>query len=333
MNKLIGIIVCMLLIATVLSVSGTVIVERTPISTSLGDTLYVGGSGPGNYSTIQEAIDNASDDDTVFVYDDSSPYYENVLVDKSITLIGEDKETTIIDGNENGNVVFITADMVTISGFTIMNSKDERLYAGVDIYANYTTISDNIIKDNYIGIALWHNGDSNYGVILYGNVIINNIISSNTLQGIWVHFCEDSTVTNNIITNSGFAIHNVHSSDNLLSGNIISNNEAGITVYQGSNNNKISGNSITNNEYYGIFIYFSCKNDIHQNNIIESGKRNAKFLYDIKNLKRNNWRDNYWGSPMSSPYLIFGRINILIGFGVIPWFEIDWHPALEPYDI
>jgi parallel beta-helix repeat protein len=115
---------------------------------------------------------------------------------------------------------------------------------------------------------------------------------------------------------------------------MISNNELGITVYHGSYN-KISGNNITNNEYYGIFIYFSGKNDIHQNNIIESGKRNAKFHYYIKNLKRNKWRENYWGSPRTSPYLIFGRISIWwnIGFGIIPWINIDWHPASEPYDI
>jgi hypothetical protein len=45
-----------------------------------GKTLYVGGDGDGNYTRIQDAIDNASDEDTVFVYDDSSPYYENVVV-------------------------------------------------------------------------------------------------------------------------------------------------------------------------------------------------------------------------------------------------------------
>ena len=53
-----------------------------------GRTLYVGGSGPNNYTKIQDAIDNASNGDTIFVYDDSSPYYENIVIDKSVTLIG-----------------------------------------------------------------------------------------------------------------------------------------------------------------------------------------------------------------------------------------------------
>ena len=50
-----------------------------------GNTLYVGGDGPGNYSTIQDAIDDAVDGDTVFVY---SGIYDRVCIQKSISLIG-----------------------------------------------------------------------------------------------------------------------------------------------------------------------------------------------------------------------------------------------------
>ena len=66
-------------------------------STTRGNWLYVGGSGPGNYTRIQDAIDNACDGDTVFVYDDSSPYYEKIFIDKSIHVLGENKNTTVID--------------------------------------------------------------------------------------------------------------------------------------------------------------------------------------------------------------------------------------------
>ena len=48
------------------------------------DTLYVGGSGLGNYTSIQDAINDSVDGDTVFVYDEGSPYYENLVVNRSI---------------------------------------------------------------------------------------------------------------------------------------------------------------------------------------------------------------------------------------------------------
>ena len=165
MKKIIvGIFVCLLLISTVvLPVSGTVLMERTSSPTSFGDTLYVGGSGPGNYSTIQEAIDDSEDGDTVFVYDYSSPYVENLIVDKSISLIGEDKHMTVIDGNENeegeADVIHIKADGVIVQGFTIQNGSLEgghqkNHHCGIEIRSDNNIIKDNIITDNYFGIQI-----------------------------------------------------------------------------------------------------------------------------------------------------------------------------------
>ena len=83
-KKIIGILVCTLLIvSTVLSASGTVMIEKSTMPTSYGrGTLYVGGSGPGNYSSIQAAIDDANNGDTVFVY--NGTYNEWITVDKSL---------------------------------------------------------------------------------------------------------------------------------------------------------------------------------------------------------------------------------------------------------
>ena len=89
-------------------------------SLSAGNTLYVGGSGAGNYTTIQSAIDAASSGDTVYVY--NGIYYENVVVDKTINLTGEDRNTTIIDGGGSGDVVYVNADDVNVQGFKILNS-------------------------------------------------------------------------------------------------------------------------------------------------------------------------------------------------------------------
>lgn len=69
---------------------------KEQLSNFSGTILYVGGGGPGNYTRIQDAIDNASDGDTVFVYNDSSPYIENVVVDKSLDIVGEEANSTIV---------------------------------------------------------------------------------------------------------------------------------------------------------------------------------------------------------------------------------------------
>ena len=66
--------------------------------------------GKGSYSSIQSAIDNASDGDTILVYEGT--YYESIVINKSISLIGEDNDKTIIDYNnkDSGDIILINAD-------------------------------------------------------------------------------------------------------------------------------------------------------------------------------------------------------------------------------
>ena len=120
-------------------------------------TLYVGGNGPNNYTKIQDAIDDANPGDTVFVY--NGTYYENLLIDKPIKLIGEDKEGTTVDGKKQGNTVCVISENVVISGFTITNGSlgdelgDENwFYAGIRLTASNSTICGNNICNNTLGV-------------------------------------------------------------------------------------------------------------------------------------------------------------------------------------
>lgn len=78
----------------------------------------------GNFSSIQEAINNAENGSTVYV--PSFLYYEHVIINKTVSLVGENVSTTIIDGSIGGGkhsaIVKITADNVTITGFTVQKS-------------------------------------------------------------------------------------------------------------------------------------------------------------------------------------------------------------------
>ena len=96
-----------------------------------------------SYATIQEAI-NANETlngHTIFV--DVGTYYEHVVVNKSLSLIGKNKVATIIDGNMSATVVAVTADNVTISQFTIRNGGGR--YAGISLSSNGNNITDNIL--------------------------------------------------------------------------------------------------------------------------------------------------------------------------------------------
>jgi len=189
-------VVVILLFIGMCIVPSTAVQEFKDVSTVSfdGNTLYVGGSGPNNYTTIQSAIDDAVDGDTVFVYDDSSPYYEKVRVNKSINLIGENRETTIIDGEEldHFDVIEIFADEAMITGFTIKNSgnlwPDD---VGIDIRGNHTQIIDNVIENNHMGVYL-HDADS--------NIICSNIFRDSFGKDIRLDYHSDNnTIANNTL--------------------------------------------------------------------------------------------------------------------------------------
>jgi parallel beta-helix repeat protein len=338
-KKLIGFLVCIIMIgALVLPVSSANINKCNSNPLLSNGILYVGGSGEGNYTKIQDAIDNSSNGDTVYVFDESSPYFENVIINKVITLIGENRETTIINGSQNGNVVYVIVDGVTISGFTIENGKEFHLDAGIDICANYTIISNNIIRNNYIGIAIWDNDhDPNYRIILNNNVISDNIIVSNYFEGVWLSYCKNSIVQNNILKNNGISsIHMSTSSNNIITGNEISNSDYGLSLYDDSKKNDVSSNNFVYSERYCILILNTGKNNFSQNNFIESGKRNVRILYYIWSLRRNKWNGNYWGISKEETHVILVSISIRlpgrVGLHIIPWIEFDKNPASEPYD-
>ena len=323
--KYIAVLICTLLIMTVLPVSGTVMVERTSKPTFTGNTLYVGGSGPGNYTSIQGAIDDSEDGDTVFVYDDSSPYYENVVVDESINLVGEDKATTIIDGFNNDNVVNISANRVTITGFTIQNG-NWNPRSGLIVWSNFNTISDNIITLNDYGINIAE--DSSY------NLISENIIIDNQNIGLHAGWYSDyNTIKENIISsNGGIGIGMCYSRGNKIIGNIVSQHYSGIKFKD--NVRCIVVSNIIANNTRGLQLHFSRGDLIMNNNFLNNDEDVffLRLLFDFKiPIKHSLFLRNYWNEPLSNPKIIHGELwGSIIEY---KWINFDWFPAQEPYDI
>ncbi|PVX26309.1 MAG: hypothetical protein CW691_01810, partial [Candidatus Bathyarchaeum sp.] len=100
---------------------------------------------PDDFSSIQEAIDRALDGDTVFVK--NGAYHENVRINKSISLVGENVDATVIDGNppEGYRIpIKIQCDNVSVSGFKLLYG-----YTGISVEdAKYCNISGNRIANN-----------------------------------------------------------------------------------------------------------------------------------------------------------------------------------------
>lgn len=316
-HKLLSIFLFFLIIMNIGYASGKT-VTKSPTT----KTIYVDDDAPPewydetHFKTIMDAINNSSDDYTVFVY--NGTYYEKIIINKSINLIGENKYSTIIDdsniiADELTNGLSIYASCVAVNSFTIQNVNDTGIY--VNSYNN--TISDNIIKNI-----------SSFGIILNGtnHTIYDNIIIADG-TGIESNI-DDSTIVGNTITGSFEGIFLDESRSNTITCNNIEDCNRGIVLFR-SHNNVIKRNNIAHNTD-GVFLSLSWRNKFYENNFIDCGSLGKPVVLKGYSFF-NKWRGNYWDNQIIHflPKIVLGRFGIL----PIPWFNVDWHPARKPYDI
>jgi len=249
-----------------------------------GITLYVGGNGPKNYSTIQEALNDSSENDTIYVY--SGTYNENIIISSSITLLGENPTTTSIIGNGVGDVISIHSENVIITKFTIKNSGTTPMIdAGIEIHDKYAIIQNNIICDNLgyaVGIYINQSDDC---------IILNNTIYNNGNEGVYIKDSENNFVQDNYIYGNGHcSIVISESYNNTIRNNTLNdNNDAAISLWSGSHHNKIEYNTIERNPYSGIGIWEDAPDNLIFRNTFYD---NPQYGIKIKQAKGNIISDN-----------------------------------------
>ena len=324
-----------------------------PVLTNVGKTLFVDDDGGANYTTISEAVQDADDGDTVYVF--NGTYNEQVIIDKAIDLIGESKENTIIKTDSGENVVITSENWAKVSGFAIENQCKRWCGAGILINSNNTVICNNLIRDN-LGYAVGQYGKNNNnisdntiqnnsdGICFWGlcsdNLISGNIIENNEVCGVIISGpSTQNKITKNLIKNCSFGIYfqrnmpiiskKMDPYSNIISNNIITKNQNGIYFIISVKNNEIIKNNITFNKQ-GIFLWKeSNSNKIKQNNFIGN---NVHASFDSAHL--NKWQRNYWDNRTVSygPKIINGQISNHFK-SPVKWFNIDLFPSKKPYQI
>lgn len=280
-------------------------------------TWTVDDDGPADFRAIQQAIQAANSGDLIRVA--AGKYYENLIIDKPLTLQGEDK-TAIIDGRGYGTIIRIfRTNHVSVGGFTIQNGID-----GISVVYSYNvTLRNNNIKGNWRNFDVWgkqlshfvHDIDNSNTVdekLLYywvnrkneqvpfdagyvavinsTNIKVKNLILTKNGQGVLFAFTNNSRIENIDTTKNVYGFQGVYmykSNKNIIAGSRIGNNFDGVRL-EFSQNNKILNNNITFNKYNGVTLVFSRKNILKYNTLMDN---HLMSIY-IGNSDRNKIDNN-----------------------------------------
>jgi len=276
-------------------------------ASAITHTCTVDDDSGADFIKIQDAISAASDGDTILVF--PGIYSENVVVDKSLTLMGI--EHPIVAASENASAITLKADKISLLGFNITS--------GV------SNIQGGIMINSSDDCTILYNNISNFYGVIVGNTtsntkIVNNYLSNNEFGIGLVNSGSNYIIGNNAKDNGLWGIGLLdYSNSNTITGNNINDNTAGVYLFKYSNSNTITGNNINNNGIWGIWLNDSNSNTITGNNInnnlcgvsSENAIDNKIYLNNFRdsffNVKSDNSTD-FWYLTEKITYTYNGRI-------------------------
>ena len=314
---------------------------------------------PGEGTPIQDAIDDAEAGDTIYVH--AGTYVENLVVRKSLTLIGENRSTTVIDGDGSVDIIRVCADGCTIRGFTIVGADDcewaeKTLATGEvwDIGGGFALTPKQIDVD---GEKVWLSftkdgkeydshvppvGDAytftdykneDVPVILCYVVCVFRGAESNLVQIKYVLFGDlMSGADTGVFVEETIGLWPIagirldYADNNIVTDNEISLCNCGIRL-QSSDNNILTANTVSDNNC-GISLRWSSNNNaVYHNNLINNTNYNAHDEYT------NQWDSGSAGNYYSD---YTGTDNNTDGIGDTPHLipgggSTDRFPLMQPW--
>jgi len=231
-------------------------------------------------STIKAALEVAENGDEIFIR--KGIYKENdIEVSKEVSIYGE--EGTVIDGDNNGSILHITASNFKLKNLKIINvnvsyTKD---FSAIRVVRSKNFTIENIVLDQvFFGILI---EKSHYGKI------INNRLSSTAKDE----------------ANSGNGIHIWHSSNMEVEGNEVHGMRDGI-YFEFVTESKIHNNLSHDNIRYGLHFMFS-NNDTYYNNVFKNNGAGvavmfSKFITMYQNKFSHNWGSASYGLLLKEIY-------------------------------
>jgi parallel beta-helix repeat protein len=246
---LVAVVLCIIIVV----ISAVLVASNSP-SDSMDDSFKIIGEPnitvPDDYLNITSAVSNAKNGDVILVK--SGVYIESVTINKTLTLKGENKETTIVNGNNLGPTFLLLGENIKITGFEVRNAEGS-------------------VKSN--GPAAIH--------LLWAHqcYVFDNIVV-NCGKGIWIYGGSDNHVSDNIALGNYYGVRLGTTNHNVIINNTAQDGWSGIFL-ENSVNNTLKNNNMRSNKYnFGVHEETSAT----QNQIDTSNRVEGKKVYCLTGL-------------------------------------------------
>ena len=259
------------------------------VKAKASNTLPVHNVNTGlNYTSIQEAISASETVNGHIILVEAGTYFENVVIYKSLAIIGEGGNTTVIDGGRDV-IIRINVSNVLVRGFAMRNG-----FIGIHLdHSNNSSILENTVS-GVLPISVETTAYAIYASYSSNFTIAQNEVLLNDCSGILVTNSVGFMISHNSVhDNAGYGINTNASMNGWITENdAFENSYDGIGLGEGSSNCTVTENNVTSNGLYGVWIdTYSVDNTICGNNIINNNKQ---AQVNLANRWDNGVEGNYW---------------------------------------